>query len=105
MFSSPFISGKIKSMNDRELKELLELTRDNNKLLHKIRRHAIIGSILRLFYWAIILGGPIVIYYYFLQPYLGQLIETYSGIQSGVQNVGDQAKELSGILDKFGIGR
>ena len=92
-------------MNDREMKELLELTRDNNKLLHKMRRHAIYGNIMRLFYWAVIFGIPVALYYYYLQPYLGQLMETYSGIQGGVQNVGDQAKELSGILEKFGIGR
>lgn len=105
LFSSPFIFGKIKSMNDREMKELLKLTKENNNLLRKMRRQAIIGNIMRLVYWAIIIGGPVVIYYYYLQPYLGQLIETYSGIQSGVQNVGDQAKEFSSILDKFGIGR
>jgi hypothetical protein len=95
-------------MNDREMKELLELTKDNNKLLHKMRRHAIYGNIMRLFYWAIILGGPVVIYYYFLQPYLADVMEAYSGIQRGVdsvQNLGNQAEGLGGILEKFGIGR
>jgi|TARA_Y100000310_G_scaffold296014_1_gene327884 hypothetical protein len=95
-------------MNDREFKELLKLTRDNNKLLHKMRRHAIYGNIIRLFYWALILGVPIVIYYYFLQPYLEQVLEAYSGFQRGVesvQDVGSQVKGLGGILDIFGNGQ
>ena len=92
-------------MTDREMRELLELTRENNKLLHKMRRHAIIGSIMRLFYWTLILGGPIVLYYYFLQPYIDQLLEVYSGVQSGVddvQKIGESVKNGE-ILKLFNI--
>ena len=92
-------------MTDREMRELLELTRENNKLLHKMRRHAIIGSIMRLFYWTLILGGPIVLYYYFLQPYIDQLLEVYSGVQSGVDDVkkiGESVKSGE-ILKLFNI--
>jgi len=92
-------------MTDREMRELLELTRENNKLLHKMRRHAIIGSIMRLFYWTLILGGPIVLYYYFLQPYIDQLLEVYSGVQSGVddvQKIGESVKSGE-ILKLFNI--
>ena len=95
-------------MNDREMKELLELTRDNNKLLHKMRRHAIVANIMRLFYWAIIFGGPVVIYFYYLQPYMQQLFDAYSGVQGGVENVGNKVEQipgLSGLLNLLGIGR
>lgn len=95
-------------MNDREMKELLELTRDNNKLLHKMRRHAIYGNIMRLFYWAVIFGVPVALYYYYLQPYLGQLMDTYDTVKGGaegLQNLGTQADGIGGILEKFGIGR
>ena len=94
-------------MNDREMKELLQLTRDNNKLLRKMRRHAIFGNVTRLIYWAVVFGVPTVLYHY-LQPYFTQFLETYDGIQNGVQNlqgVGDQVQGLGGILDKFGIGQ
>ena len=92
-------------MTDREMRELLELTRENNKLLHKMRRHAIIGSIMRLFYWTLILGGPIVLYYYFFKPYIDQLLEVYSGVQSGVddvQKIGESVKSGE-ILKLFNI--
>jgi hypothetical protein len=88
-----------------DVKELLELTRDNNKLLRKMRRHAIFGNVTRLIYWAVIFGVPVILYYYFLQPYMGQILDTYSGIQSGVEGVGDQTKGITDILNIFGIGR
>lgn len=88
-----------------DIKELLELTKENNKLLRKMRRSAMIGNIMRIFYWAIIFGGPVVIYFYYLQPYLGQLMEAYSGIQDGVGGVSNQVQGLGGLLEKIGIGR
>lgn len=96
-------------MNEREIKELLELTRENNKLLHKIRRHAVWGSVFSILYWAFILGVPVVLYYYYLQPYLGQVLDTYSGIQNEINNslqeTGDQTKKLGDLFGIFGIGR
>ena len=94
-------------MTDKEMGELLELVRENNKLLHKMRRNAIISSIMRLFYWTLILGGPIVLYYYFLQPYMQQFLEVYSGFQSGIDNaqkIGGDIKN-DGILKLFNIGQ
>ena len=86
-------------MNDREMKELLELTRDNNKLLRKMRRHAIFGNVTRLIYWAVIFGVPVIIYYYFIQPQLGNIVGTYDSVKGGAEGLG-------GLLDQFGgIGR
>jgi hypothetical protein len=95
-------------MNDIEMKELLELTRENNKLLHKMRRGAIYGNIFRFFYWTIILGGPVIIYFYYLQPYMQQLLDAYSGAQDGVENIGNKIEQipgLNGLLNLLGIGR
>jgi hypothetical protein len=86
-------------MNDREMKELLDLTRDNNKLLRKMRRHAIFGNVTRLIYWAVIFGVPVAFYYYYIQPQIGGIVETYDTVKGGAEGIG-------GLLDKFGgIGR
>ena len=93
-------------MNDSEFKELLELTKENNKLLRKMRRSAMIGGVIRLIYWVAIIGTPIFLYYSFLQPYLAQLLDIYSQVQGGaenLQNVGSQG--LGGLFQKFGIGQ
>ena len=85
-------------MNDREMKELLELTRDNNKLLRKMRRHAIFGNVTRMIYWAIILGVPVALYYYYIQPHTGQIVDTYDTVKGSTEG-------FSGLLEKLGIGR
>ncbi len=92
----------------RLLKENLELSRENNKILRKIRRSAIVGNIMRLFYWAFIIGVPVFLYFQFLEPYLAQLLDVYSGLQSGaenVQEVGEQLPIFSKLLQMVGIGK
>lgn len=93
----------------RLLKKNLELTKENNRLLRKMRRSAIIGNVLRIIWWSILVGAPIILYYYFLQPYVDQFSETYQGVQSGVknlQNVGDKLPSFPGFgwLLNFGKG-
>jgi len=75
---------------DSEEKELLhktvELLEDNNKILRKIRRTMRIGTIAKIIYWTIIIGAAIGAFY-FVQPYLDHLLEVYSGLNNGVDNV------------------
>lgn len=77
-------------------------------MLRKIRRHEIFGNVTRMIYWAVILGVPVFVYYYFIQPQLGNIIDTYDTVKSGaesVQNLGNQAEGLGGLFEQFGIGR
>ena len=57
---------------DSDSKELLELTRENNKILRKMRRAQKIASYVRAFYWLVIIGVTVGSFY-FLQPYVSQL--------------------------------
>ena len=92
-------------MEDDDAKTLLKktfaLAKENNRMLRKMRRAALIGNILRIIWWAVILGLPIVLYYYFLQPFVDQFFATYQDLQGGVeniQNVGDKLPELPSWL-------
>ncbi|MCI5108875.1 MAG: hypothetical protein MRY49_03460 [Candidatus Pacebacteria bacterium] len=69
-----------------EEKELLELARENNRLLKKIKRHMAMGTIFRFIYWAIIIGAGIGIFY-FLQPYIDSVIGTYTDLTGKVDQV------------------
>ena len=71
------------------LRRNLELTRENNKLLRKIRRNGVIANVMRLVWWAVILGIPVLIYYYVLQPYITELGATYRGVTDGVSGAQD----------------
>lgn len=74
---------------ERELiEETLAISRENNKILKSIRRSARIGHIMQILYWLIIIGVSVGAYY-FIQPYLEQLLSIYGGVQNGVMKVNE----------------
>ncbi|OGZ04489.1 MAG: hypothetical protein A2648_01465 [Candidatus Lloydbacteria bacterium RIFCSPHIGHO2_01_FULL_41_20] len=95
---------------DGELKELikqnLELSKETNELLRKMRSTQRWGRIFRAFYWLIIIGLSLGVFYY-LQGPLEQLIGTYQGLVSGVDKVQKTASSLpdsqtiNSLLQKF----
>ena len=82
-------------MDPREkdmLKRALELAEENNEMLHSLQRSARLGIFFKALYWILIIGTAFGAYY-FIQPYVDQLSETYTGFQD---NVG----EAQGLLEK-----
>lgn len=83
---------------DRELLEkTFNLAEENNVLLRKIRRSLRVSQAVRITYWVLIIGLSIGAFY-FIQPYIDQLLETYSGLQSDYENV-------QGVFRSFGSGQ
>lgn len=62
----------------RLLEENLEVTRENNELLKKIRRDATIAVVVKVVLYILILGLPLI----FISSYLGPLLEKTSGATS-----------------------
>ena len=68
------------------------------------------GRIFKTFYWLIIIGLSVGVYYY-LQGPLEALLGTYKGLLSGVENVQKSAQQLpdvsalKSLLDKLNIGQ
>jgi hypothetical protein len=54
--------------NSEKMDELLDLTRENNELLHDLRGRARWALVFRVIYWSLILASVFGVYYY-LQPY------------------------------------
>ena len=77
-----------------EERSLLERTyafaKENNELLCSMRRRARIGTILRIFYWVIIIGASLGAYY-LIQPYM----EFLKGVGGQMGNNVDTIKEFS----------
>ncbi len=82
---------------DQEVKQLLEenlkLSKENNELLLKIRSVQRWSQITRVFYWFLIIGVSIGAFY-FIKPYLGNLLNVYTGGVSGINNVNDIKNNL-----------
>ncbi len=49
-------------------------------MLHKMRRDAMYRSLLGTVWWLIFLISPIVLYYYYLEPYVSEVQKMYSTI-------------------------
>lgn len=83
---------------DLEVKQLLEenlkISKENNDLLLKIRSVQKWAQITRIFYWVAIIGASFGALYY-LKPYLGNLMNVYTGGVSGINNFGDISESLS----------
>ena len=68
------------------LEETLELSKENNQILRKMRRHMVWGTFFRVIYWAIFISAAIGLYYY-IQPYLDQLLDFYTSFSGRVDTV------------------
>jgi len=88
---------------DPEVKELLrrnaKLSEDNNALLHKMHRGAVVSRWFRLLYWAAIVIVAIVGYYY-AEPYLQKVIDLYNAAQQEIQSVNSVKNSISNYLPK-----
>lgn len=84
----------------QEIKRLLQenqaLLKDNNELLHKIRRSALWATAFRVVWFAVIIGSPLALYYFFLEPNLTSLQSAFEILLQG-------AKDLTGLRQVFGV--
>ncbi|MEK7585844.1 MAG: hypothetical protein AAB477_01255 [Patescibacteria group bacterium] len=76
------------------LKESLELSKENNHMLKKMVRSQRWTNVYRVVYWGIIIFSSVGAYY-FIQPYLSNLVNVYTGGVSGLGNISDMSKNLN----------
>ncbi len=90
-----------------EERSLLErtaaLAAENNLILRSIRRSNRISTVLRIFYWVVIIGLSFGAFY-LIQPWVEQMISVLdkaSSIQSSVETTQGATSQLQGILQRF----
>ncbi|PIQ91919.1 MAG: hypothetical protein COV70_01670 [Parcubacteria group bacterium CG11_big_fil_rev_8_21_14_0_20_39_22] len=75
---------------DQEERELLrrtaKLAQENNQMLKKMRRSAFFGKLLHLFYWVVIIGLSVAVYYY-VEPYVRTGIDLYGEAGQKIQEL------------------
>ncbi len=79
---------------DNDLKQIKELVAENNKILKGMRRNARIAGVWHFIYWIFIIGSLVASYYY-LQPYIDKLTETYKSMQATQQKISDTTQSFS----------
>lgn len=70
------------------LRESIEITRENNRLLKAMRRDALIGGIVKVLIWGVLIGGSL----YFSLRYLEPLLTPMQTLQESGQ--AEQALDL-----------
>jgi len=71
----------IDSEDKKIIRENLELAKENQHLLKKIRRGQFFENVSRVFYWIIIIGASLGAYY-FVQPYMDKIRDIFLQIQA-----------------------
>jgi len=71
--------------NHEEIKKLLvenqRLLMENNQLLNKMRRAAVLGSVFKFIWLLIILGLPVYAYFSYIAPNLDTIKQSYTSFE------------------------
>lgn len=85
--------------NDLDMEDLKELVRrqaqlnaDTNRVVHSLRRSQRVHTFFTLLWWVLIVGVSAYTYYYYVQPYVEQIVQLYGS----AQNFQGQMQELFG---------
>ena len=84
------------------LQEMYRLTKENNKMLHKMRRNAFWGGLIKfLLYAALFLALPFWLYATYLAPMMEQALDTYQQIQGTGAKAQAQFSDIQGFINQF----
>jgi len=84
--------------HEQTQEEIYRLVKENNKMLHGMRRTAFWGGLFKLLIWAGLIAAPIWLYSVYLAPIVQNLQQT----MNQVQGVSSQAQgQLNGLGDVF----
>ena len=89
-------------MDEQMQQEMYRLTKENNKMLHKMRRNAFWGGILKFVLYALVLVvAPLWLYATYLAPMMEQVLGTYQQIQGTGAKAQAQFSDIQGFIDQF----
>ena len=84
-----------------KLDDILRLTRENNRMLHAMRRNAFLGGILRLLIWVLLVVVPFWLYMQYVAPVLESTMTAMQQIQGGSAAVQTQFEGIEGVFEKL----
>ena len=71
----------------RLIKENATLIRENNVLLRKLHRNSVIELVLRVVWYALLIGIPFALYFYVLEPYFEAFGSDYETFREGLNEL------------------
>jgi uncharacterized protein involved in cysteine biosynthesis len=83
---------------NKKLDQLSGLVKENNKMLKGMRSHQRWATFMKVLYWLIIIALMLGSYY-FIQPYLENLINAYNGLTESVGKVREVGESIPALPD------
>lgn len=98
----------IPEKDDRQLlHELMlenqRLLHENNDLMKKMLRRSTLGFFLKIVWLLVILGAPVALYYYVVEPYFTSVSASFQSFSDGLQNVPGWSQFYDAVT-KYGNG-
>ena len=87
--------------NDRLLQETYRLSLENNRLLHKMRRNAFWGGIIRTIVYAALLAAPIWFYLSYLAPVVDKMFAEVQAMQGTSVQAQSQFSQMQQAWQQF----
>ena len=84
-----------------QLEQVLKLAKENNRMLHAMRRNAFLGGLLKVIMWAAFIIIPLWLYMQYLAPIMQSMIDTMSQVQGTGAKAQAQFSDLNNALKKF----
>ena len=88
-----------------QTEQILKLVKENNRMLHAMRRNAWLGGIFKFVVWAGLIVLPFYLYMQYLAPIMGSMLDAMEKMQgTGAQaqaQFSDLNAALKGLREKF----
>jgi hypothetical protein len=88
-------------MDEQSEQEMYRLARENNKMLHSMRRNAFWGGILKFILYGLLLLAPIWFYMTYLNSTVQNLLQTMNRIQGTTQQAQSQFSGIEASWKQF----
>ena len=83
------------------LQKIYELERENNRMLHAMRRGAMWSFLFRIIWWAVVLGLPIWFYYHYFGPLMNSYGDLLNQLHGGSTQTAQQLPTTGGGISSF----
>ena len=84
-----------------QLEQVLKLAKDNNRMLHSMRRNAFLGGVLKVLVWAGFIIVPLWLYMQYLAPLMQSTLNAMNQIQGTGAKAQAQFGDLNNALKKL----
>jgi len=88
-------------MDERSEEELYRLTKENNRILHSMRRNAFWGGILKTILYLVALGIPIWLYFAYLYPVVQQIDASLSAATGKKIQLEGEFQNWGNLFEQF----